>query len=76
MRVLLTPPGPTVEQQTEMARHAGRTLASLHPEQVSLFLPQCGLAVYISSDGVQFVFMLDCSRVIYNTVEWPLLQFI
>uniref|UniRef100_A0A3Q3F989 Delta-1-pyrroline-5-carboxylate synthase n=1 Tax=Labrus bergylta TaxID=56723 RepID=A0A3Q3F989_9LABR len=27
------PAGPTVEQQTEMARHAGRTLASLHPEQ-------------------------------------------
>lgn len=27
--------GPTVEQQTEMARHAGRTLASLHPDQVS-----------------------------------------
>lgn len=37
MRVLLTPPGPTVEQQTEMARHAGRTLASLHPEQVIFF---------------------------------------
>lgn len=34
MLVLLTPPGPTVEQQTEMARHAGRTLASLLPEQV------------------------------------------
>lgn len=27
------PAGPTVEQQTEMARHAGRTLASLDPEQ-------------------------------------------
>uniref|UniRef100_A0A8C4I970 Delta-1-pyrroline-5-carboxylate synthase n=1 Tax=Dicentrarchus labrax TaxID=13489 RepID=A0A8C4I970_DICLA len=27
------PAGPTVEQQTEMARHAGRTLASLLPEQ-------------------------------------------
>ncbi|XP_077470119.1 delta-1-pyrroline-5-carboxylate synthase-like [Stigmatopora argus] len=27
------PAGPTVEQQTEMARHAGRTLASLQPEQ-------------------------------------------
>uniref|UniRef100_A0A4W6C9R2 Delta-1-pyrroline-5-carboxylate synthase n=1 Tax=Lates calcarifer TaxID=8187 RepID=A0A4W6C9R2_LATCA len=27
------PAGPTVEQQTEMARHAGRSLASLHPEQ-------------------------------------------
>lgn len=26
--------GPTVEQQTEMARTAGRTLASLLPEQV------------------------------------------
>ncbi|XP_044070357.1 delta-1-pyrroline-5-carboxylate synthase-like isoform X1 [Siniperca chuatsi] len=32
MHVLLSP-GPTVEQQTEMARHAGRALASLHPEQ-------------------------------------------
>lgn len=30
------PAGPTVEQQTEMARHAGRTLAFLLPEQVSL----------------------------------------
>uniref|UniRef100_A0A8C9ZN92 Delta-1-pyrroline-5-carboxylate synthase n=1 Tax=Sander lucioperca TaxID=283035 RepID=A0A8C9ZN92_SANLU len=28
------PAGPTVEQQTEMARHAGRALASLDPEQV------------------------------------------
>ncbi|MEQ2173838.1 hypothetical protein GOODEAATRI_001607 [Goodea atripinnis] len=28
------PAGPTVEQQTEMARHAGRALASLLPEQV------------------------------------------
>uniref|UniRef100_A0AAQ5Y0N5 Delta-1-pyrroline-5-carboxylate synthase n=1 Tax=Amphiprion ocellaris TaxID=80972 RepID=A0AAQ5Y0N5_AMPOC len=27
------PAGPSVEQQTEMARHAGRTLASLLPEQ-------------------------------------------
>ncbi|KAM4591040.1 delta-1-pyrroline-5-carboxylate synthase-like isoform 2-T2 [Odontesthes bonariensis] len=27
------PAGPTIEQQTEMARHAGRTLASLLPEQ-------------------------------------------
>uniref|UniRef100_A0A8C5I5Q4 Delta-1-pyrroline-5-carboxylate synthase n=1 Tax=Gouania willdenowi TaxID=441366 RepID=A0A8C5I5Q4_GOUWI len=27
------PAGPTVEQQTEMARHAGRTLASLDPDQ-------------------------------------------
>ncbi|XP_057704483.1 delta-1-pyrroline-5-carboxylate synthase isoform X2 [Corythoichthys intestinalis] len=27
------PAGPTVEQQTEMARQAGRTLASLQPEQ-------------------------------------------
>lgn len=27
------PAGPTVEQQTEMARHAGRALASLLPEQ-------------------------------------------
>ncbi|XP_019737586.1 delta-1-pyrroline-5-carboxylate synthase [Hippocampus comes] len=27
------PAGPTVEQQTEMARHAGRSLASLLPEQ-------------------------------------------
>lgn len=30
--------GPTVEQQAEMARHAGRTLAFLHPEQVNFFL--------------------------------------
>ncbi|TNM99692.1 delta-1-pyrroline-5-carboxylate synthase-like [Takifugu rubripes] len=27
------PAGPTVEQQAEMARHAGRTLAFLHPDQ-------------------------------------------
>ncbi|XP_035606547.1 delta-1-pyrroline-5-carboxylate synthase-like isoform X2 [Oncorhynchus keta] len=27
------PAGPTVEQQTEMARNSGRTLAALHPEQ-------------------------------------------
>lgn len=44
MSVLLSSPGPTVEQQTEMARHAGRTLASLDPEQVGFLLPQCGLA--------------------------------
>uniref|UniRef100_A0A8C6UDQ2 Delta-1-pyrroline-5-carboxylate synthase n=1 Tax=Neogobius melanostomus TaxID=47308 RepID=A0A8C6UDQ2_9GOBI len=36
------PAGPTVEQQTEMARHAGRTLASLHPEQRAEII--CGLA--------------------------------
>lgn len=31
--------GPTVEQQAEMARHAGRTLAFLQPEEVNfLFL--------------------------------------
>uniref|UniRef100_A0A668AJ91 Delta-1-pyrroline-5-carboxylate synthase n=1 Tax=Myripristis murdjan TaxID=586833 RepID=A0A668AJ91_9TELE len=29
------PAGPTVEQQTEMARDSGRNLASLHPDQVS-----------------------------------------
>uniref|UniRef100_UPI0037E7ADDE delta-1-pyrroline-5-carboxylate synthase n=1 Tax=Semicossyphus pulcher TaxID=241346 RepID=UPI0037E7ADDE len=29
----IKPAGPTVEQQTEMARNSGRTLASLHPEQ-------------------------------------------
>lgn len=28
--------GPTVEQQTEMARQAGRTLATLHPDEVSV----------------------------------------
>uniref|UniRef100_A0A8C7PPA5 Delta-1-pyrroline-5-carboxylate synthase n=1 Tax=Oncorhynchus mykiss TaxID=8022 RepID=A0A8C7PPA5_ONCMY len=27
------PAGPTVEQQTEMARNSGRTLAALHPDQ-------------------------------------------
>uniref|UniRef100_A0A8C7F5Z8 Delta-1-pyrroline-5-carboxylate synthase n=1 Tax=Oncorhynchus kisutch TaxID=8019 RepID=A0A8C7F5Z8_ONCKI len=27
------PAGPTMEQQTEMARNSGRTLAALHPEQ-------------------------------------------
>ncbi|XP_074520012.1 delta-1-pyrroline-5-carboxylate synthase isoform X2 [Halichoeres trimaculatus] len=31
----IKPAGPTVEQQTEMARNSGRTLASLHPEQRS-----------------------------------------
>lgn len=39
---ILTHPGPTVEQQTEMARHAGRTLASLHPEQVRTALVSHG----------------------------------
>uniref|UniRef100_A0A673A3F0 Delta-1-pyrroline-5-carboxylate synthase n=1 Tax=Sphaeramia orbicularis TaxID=375764 RepID=A0A673A3F0_9TELE len=29
----IKPAGPTVEQQTEMARNSGRTLASLHPDQ-------------------------------------------
>lgn len=29
----IKPAGPSVEQQTEMARQAGRTLASLHPDQ-------------------------------------------
>ena len=32
---LLTAPGPTVEQQAEMARSGGRVLASLLPEEVS-----------------------------------------
>uniref|UniRef100_A0AAY4EZ64 Delta-1-pyrroline-5-carboxylate synthase n=1 Tax=Denticeps clupeoides TaxID=299321 RepID=A0AAY4EZ64_9TELE len=36
------PAGPTVEQQTEMARAAGRTLASLHPDQRSEII--CSLA--------------------------------
>ncbi|XP_071770912.2 delta-1-pyrroline-5-carboxylate synthase [Centroberyx gerrardi] len=36
------PAGPTVEQQTEMARHSGRTLASLHPDQRSEII--CHLA--------------------------------
>ncbi|XP_058650274.1 delta-1-pyrroline-5-carboxylate synthase isoform X2 [Onychostoma macrolepis] len=36
------PAGPTVEQQTEMARSAGRTLASLEPEQRSEII--CALA--------------------------------
>ncbi|XP_031438782.1 delta-1-pyrroline-5-carboxylate synthase isoform X1 [Clupea harengus] len=36
------PAGPTVEQQTEMARTAGRTLASLHPDQRSEII--CGFA--------------------------------
>lgn len=31
---VITQPGPTVEQQTEVARSCGRTLASLHPGQV------------------------------------------
>lgn len=31
---VVTQPGPTVEQQTEVARSSGRTLASLHPGQV------------------------------------------
>ncbi|XP_073345105.1 delta-1-pyrroline-5-carboxylate synthase isoform X1 [Pagrus major] len=31
----IKPAGPTVEQQTEMARNSGRTLASLHPDQRS-----------------------------------------
>ncbi|TKS89679.1 Delta-1-pyrroline-5-carboxylate synthase [Collichthys lucidus] len=31
----IKPAGPTVEQQTEMARNTGRTLASLHPDQRS-----------------------------------------
>ncbi|KAM4623268.1 delta-1-pyrroline-5-carboxylate synthase isoform 2-T2 [Polymixia lowei] len=36
------PAGPTVEQQTEMARHSGRTLASLDPDQRSEII--CHLA--------------------------------
>ncbi|KAG7227961.1 hypothetical protein INR49_005582 [Caranx melampygus] len=36
------PAGPTVEQQTEMARNSGRTLASLHPDQRSEII--CHLA--------------------------------
>ncbi|XP_071384526.1 delta-1-pyrroline-5-carboxylate synthase-like isoform X1 [Centroberyx affinis] len=36
------PAGPTVEQQTEMARHSGRSLASLHPDQRSEII--CHLA--------------------------------
>lgn len=30
-------PGPTVEQQTEAARSCGRTLASLNPDQVTIY---------------------------------------
>ncbi|XP_053730986.1 delta-1-pyrroline-5-carboxylate synthase-like [Synchiropus splendidus] len=36
------PAGPTVEQQTEMARHAGRALASLDPDQRAEII--CSLA--------------------------------
>uniref|UniRef100_A0A665TGK5 Delta-1-pyrroline-5-carboxylate synthase n=1 Tax=Echeneis naucrates TaxID=173247 RepID=A0A665TGK5_ECHNA len=38
----IKPAGPTVEQQTEMARNSGRTLASLHPDQRSEII--CHLA--------------------------------
>nr|XP_046233613.1 delta-1-pyrroline-5-carboxylate synthase isoform X1 [Scatophagus argus]XP_046233614.1 delta-1-pyrroline-5-carboxylate synthase isoform X1 [Scatophagus argus]XP_046233615.1 delta-1-pyrroline-5-carboxylate synthase isoform X1 [Scatophagus argus] len=38
----IKPAGPTVEQQTEMARNCGRTLASLHPDQRSEII--CHLA--------------------------------
>uniref|UniRef100_A0AAQ5Y9F0 Delta-1-pyrroline-5-carboxylate synthase n=1 Tax=Amphiprion ocellaris TaxID=80972 RepID=A0AAQ5Y9F0_AMPOC len=38
----IKPAGPSVEQQTEMARNAGRTLASLHPDQRSEII--CHLA--------------------------------
>ena len=33
---LVMAPGPTVEQQAEMARTGGRVLASLLPEEVSV----------------------------------------
>uniref|UniRef100_A0A673A2J0 Delta-1-pyrroline-5-carboxylate synthase n=1 Tax=Sphaeramia orbicularis TaxID=375764 RepID=A0A673A2J0_9TELE len=36
----IKPAGPTVEQQTEMARNSGRTLASLHPDQRSEIICQ------------------------------------
>uniref|UniRef100_A0A673XHZ3 Delta-1-pyrroline-5-carboxylate synthase n=1 Tax=Salmo trutta TaxID=8032 RepID=A0A673XHZ3_SALTR len=36
------PAGPTVEQQTEMARNSGRTLAALHPDQRGVII--CHLA--------------------------------
>lgn len=36
----IKPAGPTVEQQTEMARNSGRTLASLQPEQRSEIICQ------------------------------------
>ncbi|KAK2820458.1 hypothetical protein Q5P01_023417 [Channa striata] len=38
----IKPAGPSVEQQTEMARNSGRTLASLHPDQRSEII--CHLA--------------------------------
>ncbi|XP_058476216.1 delta-1-pyrroline-5-carboxylate synthase isoform X3 [Solea solea] len=38
----IKPAGPTVEQQTEVARSSGRTLASLHPDQRSEII--CHLA--------------------------------
>uniref|UniRef100_A0A8C4GQD8 Delta-1-pyrroline-5-carboxylate synthase n=1 Tax=Dicentrarchus labrax TaxID=13489 RepID=A0A8C4GQD8_DICLA len=38
----IKPAGPTVEQQTEMSRNSGRTLASLHPDQRSEII--CHLA--------------------------------
>ncbi|KAM9336690.1 delta-1-pyrroline-5-carboxylate synthase [Symphorus nematophorus] len=38
----IKPAGPTVEEQTEMARNSGRTLASLHPDQRSEII--CHLA--------------------------------
>ncbi|TMS21891.1 Delta-1-pyrroline-5-carboxylate synthase [Larimichthys crocea] len=38
----IKPAGPTVEQQTEMARNTGRTLAALHPDQRSEII--CHLA--------------------------------
>ncbi|KAK7919468.1 hypothetical protein WMY93_010752 [Mugilogobius chulae] len=36
----IKPAGPSVEQQTEMARNSGRTLASLHPDQRSEIICQ------------------------------------
>lgn len=51
-----------------MARHAGRTLASLHPEQVNFFLllwPFGYIKIFIEMDELQTVFLQIYVHVIH-----------
>uniref|UniRef100_A0A7N6FIZ2 Glutamate-5-semialdehyde dehydrogenase n=1 Tax=Anabas testudineus TaxID=64144 RepID=A0A7N6FIZ2_ANATE len=62
----IKPAGPTVEQQTEMARNSGRTLASLHPDQRSEII--CHLAELLTErkDEILVANKMDMDLAISN----------
>lgn len=69
-----------MEQQAEMARHAGRTLAFLDSEQVNFLLPRCGafIAVYCMSllnEMVFLTFLFSTYKLAFNSPS-PVIQYI